>query len=290
MAWSVCIFARDHEHELPRCLAALDDAGAGPDTIVNVIDYGSRDGTALVARTLAAADPRVRVHELALADKAHAWNDYVHRLAGDAETHVFIDACAWPSKGALKALALALRSSSRAYAAAGIPGAGRSRKKWTARLLSEHYISSPLYAVRGSALEMFRQREIYLPIGLIGEDGLLSYIFVTDFEGGENDTRRARIAIACGAFFEFDELCLNAGDVATLLARLKRNSLRYFQNELLYALLKEKGLAAMPDRIDALCTAENLARLAPRAEIASYVIDRMTLRGLASSRRWEVAR
>ena len=83
----------------------VDSAPTGADAVINVVDYGSRDETPRLARALAAADPRVRVHEIALSDKAHAWNEYAHRLAGDAEMHVFIDAAARPSKGALKALA-----------------------------------------------------------------------------------------------------------------------------------------------------------------------------------------
>lgn len=285
MAISLCIFAQNAEATLPRTIAALEDAGAAADTVINMVEYGSADDTARVARTLAAADSRIRVHEIALGDKAHAWNDYVHRIAGDAEMHVFLDATAWPSKGALKALALALRSSSKAYAAAGIPTTGRSRKAWATRLFTEHYLSSPLYALRGATIDTFRTRDIRLPVGVIGEDGLLSYILVTDFQGGENDTRRVRIAIAGGAFFEFDSLELSARDIATYLQRLKRHSLRHFQNELLYALLKEKGLGAMPDRIDELYTPENIARLAARVDVENYFFDRMTLRGLAGAAR-----
>lgn len=285
MCVSLCIFAHDAEETLPRAVAALDDAGAGADAVINIVEYGSTDDTARLARTLALADPRIRVHEIALADKAHAWNEYTHRIAGLAEMHVFMDATARPAKGALKALALALQSSSKAYAAAGLPITGRSRRAWATRLFTEHYVSSPLYALRGGALDRFRDQAIRLPVGVIGEDGLVSYILVTDFEGGENDTRRIRIAVAGGAFFEFDELGLNARDLAAYLRRLKRHSLRHFQNELLYALLKETGLAAMPDRIDELYTPQNVARLAARVDVENYFFDRMALRGLAAAAR-----
>jgi hypothetical protein len=283
MKTAICILAKDAEATLPLTIAALDDAGAGADAAIQIVEYGSRDETARLARALAAADPRIHVHEIALADKAHAWNDYAHRIAYEAEMHVFIDASARPAPGALKALALALKSSPKAYAAAGLPTTGRSRKQWTARLFNEHYLSSPLYALRGSTLDRFRAEDIRLPIGLIGEDGLLSYIFVTDFKGGEDDAKRVRIAIAAGAFFEFDSLEFNTRDLARYVEQLKRFSLRHFQNELLYALLKERCLGAMPDRIDELYRPESIARLAPRSGAQNYLFDRMALRGLAAA-------
>lgn len=282
---SICIFASNAEETLPDAVAALYGAGAGETATIHIVEYGSHDDTARIARALALADSRIRVHEIALADKAHAWNEYVHRIADAADMHVFTDATARLAKGALKALELAIRSSSKAYAAAGIPTTGRSRKAWATRLFTEHYVSCPLYALRGTALDRFRAEDLRLPIGLIGDDGLISYILVTDFEGGENDSRRVRIAIAGGAFFDFDSLGLNTRDLAIYLQRLKRHSLRYFQNEMLYALLKERGLAAMPDRMDELYTAETVARLGPRAGVGNYLFDRMTLRGFAAAQR-----
>lgn len=267
---------------MPRCLAALDGAAAGGDYVVHVLENGSRDETARVARAIAAADPRIRVHELALADKSNAWNEYAHRIAGEADMHVFIDGDIQPSRAAFKSLAFAFEGSPRAYAAAALPTAGRSRKAWAARLFREHYLSGNLYAISGKALSIFRERNIRLPVGSVGEDGLLSYVFVTDFKGGTDDTHRDRIAVAAGAFFEFDPLGANLRDLAIYRRRLKRYSKRYFQNEILYALLKEKGLAALPDRISEIYTAENVARLAPRFELPNYFVDRETLRGLRS--------
>ena len=76
---------------------------------VIVVNDGSTDATGRTARALAAADARIRAHELALGDKANAWNDYVHRLAPeDAQMHVFIDADVRAAPGAFPSLAHAL--------------------------------------------------------------------------------------------------------------------------------------------------------------------------------------
>ncbi|NWG70424.1 MAG: glycosyltransferase family 2 protein, partial [Parvularculaceae bacterium] len=126
MRWSVCIFAHNEERLLPRCLAALPDAAAGGDYVAHVMENGSTDATARVARAMAAADPRIVVHELLVADKAGAWNDYVHRTApADAGMHVFLDGDVRPCAGAFPALAAALRGAGgEAYAAAALPATG----------------------------------------------------------------------------------------------------------------------------------------------------------------------
>lgn len=285
MTWSVCIFAHNEERRLPRCLAALDGAAAGGDYVVHVLENGSTDMTACAARAFAAADPRIRVHQLAVANKANAWNDYIHRIAGEADMHIFLDGDVAPSRGAFKSLAFAFEGSPEAYAAAGLPANGRSRKAWTRRLLTEHYLSGNLYALSGAALDLLRTRDIRLPFGALDEDGLLTYILHTDLKGGRDDAHRQRVAIATGAFFEFDSLGFNLRDLALYRRRLKRYSKRYFQNQILYALLKEKGISALPERIAEIYSPENVARLAPRIEFPNYFVDLETLRGLKAMMR-----
>ncbi|MGE0408204.1 MAG: glycosyltransferase [Amphiplicatus sp.] len=280
MTWSICIFAHNEERCLPRCIEAIDAAAAGGDYVVHIMENGSKDQTALLARALAAADDRIKLHRLPIADKANAWNDYVHRLAGPADMHVFLDGDVVPWRGAFKALSLAFEASKLAYAAAALPNCGRSRRRWTAKLFHERCIAGNLYALSGKALDLFRLRDIRLPVGMIGEDGLLSYILLTDLKGGPDDWHKERIAVATGAFFEFDSLGFNPRDLALYRRRLSRYSLRHFQDEILYAVLKEGGLGAMPEFIEDIYTTENVARLAPRREFQTYFVDLQTLSDL----------
>lgn len=281
MSWSVCIFAHNEERLLPRCIAALESAAAGGDYAAHVQENGSADATARVARALAAADARISVHQLALGDKASAWNDYVHRIAPqDAEMHVFIDGDVRPASGAFRSFAHAFSGNPRALAAAALPMTGRSRRRWATRLFKERYLSGNLYALRGSTLRLFRERNIFLPAGAYGEDGLLSYIFATDLLGGRDDTHRDRITIAAGAFFEFDSLEANPRDAEIFRRRMRRYSQRYFQNMILYDRLKSGGIAAMPAHVNELFTLEDLARQRPRLNFRNYFMDRATLNRL----------
>ncbi len=277
MTQSVCIFAHNEEAALPRAVAALDAAAAGAPYIVHILENGSTDATACVARALAAADPRITAHESLVADKTAAWNDYVHRLAPEAEMHVFMDAGSRPAPGALKALALALDRSPKAFAAAGLPAAGASRLKWAQHLYTEHYLSGGLYALRGGALARMRERGLRLPTGAVGEDGILSYLLHTDLVGGEYDGWRERIAVASGAFFEFDPLPVSPRGVIAWGKRRKRAATRRFQHELLFAHLKRDGVRGMPEDIREIYTEEALARLRPRFAPEHFVFDCLAL-------------
>jgi glycosyltransferase involved in cell wall biosynthesis len=280
MSWSVCVFARNEERLLPHCLAALGPAAAGGAFVAHVMVNGSTDGTARVAGALAAADPRLRVHEIALGDKANAWNDYVHRISGTAAMHVFIDGDVRPSAGAFAGLAKAFASETRAYGVAALPAAGRTRRGWAKKLFEGGWLSGNLYAVTGTALSLIKERGIRMPVGAYGEDGLLSYLFLTDLRGGADDSHKQRIAIADDAFFEFDSLGANARDVEIYRRRLRRYSQRYVQNQILYPILKARGVAAMPADIREIFTLENLRGVRPRLNLESFLFDVATLRRL----------
>lgn len=285
MAWSVCIFAHNEQRLLPYCLAALEAAAAGGDYVVHVMENGSSDDTASIARAIAAADHRIALHQLALADKSSAWNDYVHRIAAPADAHVFIDGDVQPAPGAFQAFSAAFDAAPNLYAAAALPASGRSRRRWATQLYMNNYLSGNLYALRGEAVNLIRARDIRLPIGAVGEDGIISYLMLTNLAGGADDSHRERIAVADGAYFNFQSLRPNLRDLRLYQRRLRRYSRRYFQAEILYDRLKAGGVAAMPERIDEIYTLKALAGLRPRFDPVNYFVDRAMLRQLRRAAR-----
>jgi glycosyltransferase involved in cell wall biosynthesis len=274
MTISVCIFARDEERTLPECVGALDRAGLGRSDMVHILVNGCRDNTALVARALSEADTRIITHELPIGDKANAWNEYVHRLADETcSMHVFLDGDVYPSVGALCALKCALSESPDSYAAAALPASGRSQRGWALRLMDNHYLSGNLYALSASGLAAFRQAEMRLPIGAKGEDGVITYLLLTDMIGGEDDSHKYRIAVAPDATFEFNSLGLRVHDWKIYKRRLRRYSARHFQKKALYKLLKAHGAHAMPETIDEIYTPDILGSMRPRLDPVNFWFD-----------------
>ena len=266
---------------MPRNIGALDGAGLSLRDQTHILVNGSTDNTSATARLLALADNRITTHELPIGDKANAWNEYVHRIADpEIATHVFLDGDIKASHGAISALQAALTASADCYAAAALPAAGRNQRGWARRLLIHHYISGNLYALSGSVIRQFRERQIRLPFGAKGEDGLLSYLLLTDLKGGEDDSHTDRITIAEDATFEFDSLQANVRDFKLYCRRLRRYSERHFQKKILYRRLKETGVSAMPDSIYEIYTDEALAALQPRLDPVNFWFDSATLKHL----------
>lgn len=280
MTISVCIFAHNEQRLLPRCIGALDAAAAGEAFKAHILLNGCTDDTPRVAKSLAAVDDRLAIHELAVGDKADAWNEYVFRIAPEADVHVFIDGDVEPSAHAMAALAEALRDHPEAYGAAALPAAGRSRRGWATRLFMNRYLSGNLYALSGNALAAFHAQDLRLPFGAKGEDGLITYLLLTDMKGGEDDSHEDRIVIGDDATFEFDSLEPTWRDAKLYHHRLKRYSERHFQKMILYRLLKENGVSAMPETIYDIYTEENIASLRPRLDLVNYWYDVATLKRL----------
>ena len=290
----MCIFARNEAQHLPRCIAALDAAcrntkGEDVDICIHILVNGCTDDTGAVARVLAAADPRIKIHELPVGDKAHAWNDYVYRIAKNDRTraaaHIFLDGDIRPGPGAIAALSQALKDAPGAYGAAALPASGRSRGKWASRLRRDNYLSGNLYALSDTALTRFRLQQLRLPFGAKGEDGIITYLLLTNLIGGADDQYRERIVVAEGACFEFDRLAFNMRDIAIYARRLRRYSERHFQKHILYRRLKRQGVGAMPENIYDIYTDETLDGLYPRPDLINFWFDAATLLRLRRGRR-----
>lgn len=283
MAVSVCIFARNEQRTLAQCVGALDGAGLNGGDIVHILVNGCTDQTATTARMLAAADTRICVHELPVGDKSNAWNEYVHRLADPKiGVHVFIDGDVRASKDAISALVDALAASPTSLAAAALPAAGRSQRGWARLLLTQNYLSGNLYALSREAVAAFRGKQVRLPFGAKGEDGLITYLLLTDLKGGENDRHTHRIVMADQATFEFESLRPNLRDLNIYRRRMRRYSERHFQKQILYKLLKSHGVKAMPESIYEIYTPDALAPLRPRLDPVNFWFDLATLRRLSA--------
>ena len=79
---------------------------------------------------------------------------------------------------------------------------------------------------------------------------------------------------------KFRSLAFNRDDLEIYRNRLKRYSMRHFQNEALYPRLKKFGLKALPERIEKIYSPRALARMQPRLSLENYLVDRRTIREL----------
>lgn len=278
--WSVAIFAYNESKNIGRCLQSLE-AVSGNITAYVLIN-GCTDDTEAVVRRIAKDKPWVVPVSIAIGDKCNAWNHYVHEIRQSSEMHVFLDGDCYVYKDSLHALAKTLAEHPDAYAAAGFPATGRSRREWAIQL-SQSSLSGNLYALSDAAVVKMRNEKIYLPKNFVGDDSLLNYLLLTDFQAGKNDRHHERIVAATQAKFGFDPLSpWRPSDYVKHFKRSVRYSVRHYQCEVLIQRLKREGMSIMPHCIDDMIDADVLKTLKVRKG-AVGVFDYMALRRMRSA-------
>lgn len=183
------------------------------------VPNGCTDNTAEVARKAfhasqgpqAEMDVRCVVHELAFADKSNAWNMFVHELSDPSADYLFLmDADVHPRRAnVLVSLLDELSRSPSAGVATPMFVKDTALKEGKGvfdqlQLAASRFnqqgpvpLTGGLYCARASAL-----RTIWLPIGLLVEDGFLRAMIVTEQFTREEDPGRIVRVPAAQVVFE----------------------------------------------------------------------------------------
>jgi hypothetical protein len=187
--WSVVVIAaREDAAMLCSVIDAVLTAAHGHRTAVDVLVNGNQELSRKVATFVASkptpAQPsaRVRIWDIPLRDKAHAWNEYVHRIWPGSDRAFFLDGYAHAMPDAFRHLSETLRDRSDALAAAGGYRANARR----ARRPASGALSGNMHVLRGSTMTELRRRGIRLPLGFYWVDGLTGGILNFRFDPARN--------------------------------------------------------------------------------------------------------
>lgn len=213
---SIGIFAHNEEVSIAASLKQLQQQSLFSQPLapeVLVLENGSTDATAIRAReTLATTfkNSPWRVIELERGDKADTWNAFVHRESND-EAHylIFMDSdIEFGEHETLERLITALKQDPRAHISAGRiqKDIVRVEQKNVLEKMSVQSselgqsgpprLAGSLYAASAEAM-----RAIYLPIGLLVEDGFLRAMVLTHgFSEPENVDRLLMVSNASHYF------------------------------------------------------------------------------------------
>ncbi len=244
---AVAVFAHNEEHAILACLHSVR-AALGPYDRCVVLTNGCTDRTGELVAAFCRHNPFCQLVRLELGDKANAWNAFVHDQAPRADSYIFLDGDCTVLPQACAALAEALRGHPRAHAAAALPaeGVGMVNRR---QLREQGGLAGNLYALSGAFVERLKLHQVRLPVGLIGDDSLIGALAYWDLDP-RTEWDRTRIVTAEQARFAYRPLSIwSPRDLRLYYRRRVRYSLRRLQIELLRPLLKQRGLAAIPDHI-----------------------------------------
>lgn len=258
-AWAIAVFAHNEARGIRQALQSIAATVGGKEVEVYVLANGCTDLTVEEIRASATMLPNLWLVETRVADKANAWNLYVHDIfpaerVSEFEIYFFMDGDVTLATATMPLLASALDEVLNAEAAGGMPATGRDRDAWRQRMVANGMLAGNCYALRGSFVQRLRERQVRMPVGLIGEDFFVSWLVASDawrdYQRNEED---ARLVFHGNAEFSFRSLSpWRLADYRTHLRRKWRYTLRALQHQMLLLLLVDKGLSAMPRDVEEL--------------------------------------
>ena len=275
--WSIAVFARNEAASLAPCLEAIYAALGGRCAAVTLVLNGCTDGSAALAVALAARAPvPVQVWQIGFADKANAWNQFIHALRPAARHYAFVDAYARVQPGALAALQAALQAAPEANAAAAVPSCGRSAAATRAAMLARPALHGSLHALRGSFVDRLAAAGQRLPVGLYRGDGLLGSLLMHDLNAAANPWNPARIAVADGASWVTSPLSpLRPADLKRYWNRRIQQARGRLEDAALRQAIYRDGFAGLPRHADAMLLEWLATNPAPADHFTRLALQRL---------------
>ncbi|MES9957938.1 MAG: glycosyltransferase [Sedimenticola sp.] len=254
----VAVFAYNEAKTICAALKSILLATPGEEVSVFVLANGCGDNTSELVRSSAEFIPHLTLVEFDLADKANAWNKFVHELFTDDDvdlikTWFFMDGDVTLGTDAITRLDESFDDSLDAVAAGGMPGSGREMEWRRRAMVPSCMLSGNFYALRGEFIRNIRHSKICMPVGLIGDDFFVSWLVSNVSWSNTEPARNSRCVFNDSAEFFYRSLSpWRLNDYKTYLRRLWRYTLRGIQHQMLIMFIMRHGLEAMPSSVDEL--------------------------------------
>ncbi len=256
---SIAVFVHGEARCIRSALESIVTAAEGTEPRVYVLANGCTKSGLAEVRASASILDNLWLVEIDLADKANAWNLYVHDLFSEEEIAAFdalffMDGDVALRPNTLHLLVDALDAVASAEAVGGMPSNGRDRDAWRQRMIENGMLAGAFYALRISFIQCLRQHQVRIPIGLIGEDVFVSWLVRSDdWRSSLSVEEGPRCIFHRKAEFSFRSLSpWLPSDYQTYLHRKWRYMLRGLQCQMLVALITKQGLNALPPDVDEL--------------------------------------
>lgn len=141
----------------------------------------------------------LRVSHIPVADKAGAWNAYVHSLWPGAALAFFIDGYAQVMPDALASIRRGMGDDPKILGGTGVPTDGRSAMRLRARMLRHGGIHGNLHALRGWVMEHFRATGFRLPLGIYRTDSTVASAVKFRLDPARHDWSERRMFVDAAA-------------------------------------------------------------------------------------------
>lgn len=237
-------------------------AAARPPMNVDVLVNGNlelADGlkAQLGKEDLASPNASIRIWFIRKGDKAHAWNQYIHRIWSGEELAFFVDGYVRILSDSLQILGEGVLCDDQALGGSGVPSVGRTAAALRAQMLREGGFHGNLCCIRGVVVNQFRQNHFRIPLGLYRTDGLMGAVLSFGLNPGHNEWDSTRIHVQPRATWQTDEkYWWLLGDLKAKIMRLRRQAKGHLENRAIKAHFAHRR--KLPEQLPA--TASELVR------------------------------
>lgn len=225
------IASREDTATLSNCIKAVIRACHDDAAVIDILVNGNPQLAHDVAQTPFDCPARcqLRIWSIQQGDKAHAWNEYVHRIWPQRGNAFFLDGYVEVEADAFAALDAGLSASPEALAATGVPTSGRSAAAARAYMLRNGGFQGNLHVLRAQAMQQLRASGVRLPLGLYRTDSLTAGLLMLGLNPAAHQWDPKRITVVAGATWKVR--ALDRLTYASLVSQWKR-ILRQAQGEL----------------------------------------------------------
>lgn len=235
LEWAVAIIAaREAPSTLVNCIrAAIRACGSRP-AVIDVLVNGNPGLADTVRQRAWDADLQntaveIRIWSIALGDKAHAWNEYVHRIWPEGRHAFFLDGYAEPEPTSFEALCARFDENGDVLGATGVPSCGRSAQALREGFIKNGGLHGNMHAIRAEAMTKLRHDQCRLPLGLYRTDSLIGAFLMYRLDPANNKWDTKRIAVEPNATWRVADIARL--DLKNLVDQFKRR-LRQAQGDL----------------------------------------------------------
>ena len=175
---------------------------------------------------------KIRIWEIALGDKANSWNQHIHYIWNGSSLCFYIDGYVRLDLNSIKSLTKTMEMQPDALGGSGMPSVGRSAKLLRQQMRLEGGFHGNLCCIRGTVMSKFRDRGIFLPLGLYRTDSCIAAILGFGLDPTKNRWNlRKFIAVDEEATWVTDQkVWWSYSDIMSSIKRLRRQAQGALEN------------------------------------------------------------
>jgi glycosyltransferase involved in cell wall biosynthesis len=183
---------------------------------------------------------KLKIVEISIGDKCNAWNHYIHDIGENADCHFFVDADVIFSHNCFPILFDELnKTEPKPNIIGGYPLSGRNLDFYRWLIEERSCFFGNLYGATQEYIEMIRDKNFYMPVGLNWIDSFLTKAANTDIEFYSKNLPN-KVIHKKGVGFEFESLSpFKWADIKLYKNRIARYELGMIQETYLDKLKRQ---------------------------------------------------